>query len=348
MKKILALVVLLSSLFALVACQSAVSNTKVRVVGLSYSSTETTLATTPSNNSMRLLSNKLLADEVEEYIFPGDILTFTVELEDPNFEFISLLSIKFNDQVIRANVDNSIVTTRDCGVNICVDFPFEVSIDVSEYSVQEVKFAKTNVDGGVSAIIDNDTINKVILSIYQDDIYPYVVSSVALLNEMISQMDFYSTSELKNIFSDFDTFQWVMVWYFENRVLFIENLNTGINQSNLYGINFGTIELKEGNDYGNDYNQYIQLITSNIFDSAQFGDTQPIFTKPGAPIYQLVPDIYTIFLGVYEDRYSDIYAHNIGNTVYLSINNVSYQLLVFDKLTRLVPIQFEIPLTYVD
>ena len=344
MKKILTLLVLVSSLFALVACQSAFSNTKVRVVGLSYRSSADELASVPSNNSMRLLSNKLVADEVEEYIFPGDVLTFTVELEDPNFEFISLLSIKFNDQIIRANVDNSIVTTRDCGANICVDFPFEISVDKSEYTVQEVKFAKLNSDNGVNAIIDNSGINKVILDVYQDDLFPFVLSSVTLLNELIAEMKFYNLSELENMHSDFDSFYWVYAWHLIGRTLFIENYNNDINQLDTYSINFGSINLMGDEQYY----QYINVQDSNNFNTVEFSEFNPLFSKSGAPIYTLVQDKKMIFIGILEDKYSNMSAYNIGNTIYISINDEDYQLLVFDKLTRIVPLEFVVPLSYVD
>ena len=344
MKKIVAFLVLISSLIAISACSSAVSNTKVRVVALSYSMENADLALKPDTNRIKLLSNKLLADEVEEYIFPGDILTFTIELEDPNFEFISLLSIKFNDQVIRANVDNSIVTTRDCGANICVDFPFEISIDKSEYTVQEVKFAKLNSDNGVNAIIDNSGINKVIIDVYQDDLFPFVLSSVTLLNELIAEMKFYNLTELENMHSDFDSFYWVYAWHLIGRTLFIENYNNDINQLDTYSINFGSINLMGDEQY----NQYINVQDSNNFNTVEFSEFNPIFSKSGAPIYTLVQDKKMIFIGLLEDKYSNMNVYNIGNTIYISINDEDYQLLVFDKLTRIVPLEFVVPLSYVD
>ena len=344
MKKIVAFLVLISSLFAMTACSNAVSNTKVRVIALSYSSENTDLAIKPDTNQIKLLSNKLLADEVEEYIFPGDILTFTIELEDPNFEFISLLSIKFNDQVIRANVDNSIVTTRDCGANICVDFPFEISADKSEYVVQEVKFAKLNSDNGVNAIIDSNTTNQVFIDVYQGEVYPYVLSSLALLNELIAQMEFFTSMELEGAHNEFQEITLIYSWYLIGRSLLIEGYNNDLNQLDTYGVNFGALDLMLNVQYF----QYINIQDSNNFNTIALSKDYPSYNKTGAPLYTLVQDKKLLYIGILEARYSNMNAYNIGNTLYLSINDISYEILVFDKMTRLVPLEFEVPVTFVD
>lgn len=303
MKKILALFVLISSLFTLVSCQSAFSNTKVRVVGLSYSSLGQTLASFPSNNSMRLLSNKLLADEVDEYIFPGDVLTFTVELEDPNFEFISLLSIKFNGRVIRANVDNSIVTTRDCGENICVDFPFEIAADKSEYSVQEVKFAKLNSDNGVNAIIDNQSIKTVVIDVYTDEVFPYVVESVQTLNNAIQSMTFYENDIVISSNIEINSF----------RLFTVINFDQSINS-------FNKIIVKDGIFFEGTWNTIVYAdwryktelidyyyITQQRIEVKYYGPG----TQESAP-----PEINFWFFQV---EYQDVFFFNIGNAIYVDI-----------------------------
>lgn len=328
MKKILTLVVLISSLFALVACQSAVSNTKVRVVGLSYSSSETTLATIPSNNLMRLLSNKLLADEVEEYIFPGDILTFTVELEDPNFEFISLLSIKFNDRVIRANVDNSIVTTRDCGANICVDFPFEISADKTEYSVQEVKFAKLNSENGVSAIIDNQSVKTVLIDAYNDEIYPYVVSSVALLNELFNTMEYNDLTATD--FRSLPINEAITKTYYRMlSIIYLEDSPS--TQDGAYQID-------------GDMMYYHQPLYPHFDsdDSSTWGtyliNGSLVNKNAGYPAYRFIIDAF------HSSFQANITASNEGNLIYINIKGEKYFLIEMGKRTRFVPNQ--VPLEF--
>ena len=187
MKKLPLSIVLFTSLVYLAGCST--SSTKVRLLELSYSlpGSQTPLASVETNR----LSTKRNATN-ENYIFPGDILTFTVELEDPNYEFISLLALKFNGITIRANTNDSIVTTSDCGANICVNFPFEVSADVTEYTVEEVKFAKLSSESGINAIIDNQSQNSLTLDIYTDEVFPFVDDTVDLLNETFDSYTFYN------------------------------------------------------------------------------------------------------------------------------------------------------------
>ena len=320
MKKILTLLVLVSSLFALSACQSAFSNTKVRVVGLTYSTSAEELASVPSNNTMRLLSNKLLADEVEEYIFPGDILTFTVELEDPNFEFISLLSIKFNDQIIRANVDNSIVTTRDCGANICVDFPFEINADKSDYSVQEVKFAKLNSDNGVNAIIDNQSTKTVVINVYTDEIFPYVVESVLTLNNALKDMLFFNDNDFLS------TEEVAMIG--RNRSFMIVNFPASIQPFvNLIVSTRSYFSNNLGNDI--DFNKidydYVNYFTTE-YDYAQQDAQRIELWHYGYYYGPETPNNYPTILLVHyiENRYREIFFFNIGNKIYVDILGNEY------------------------
>ncbi len=172
------------------------TSTSVKIVSLSYNSQNETLskAENISNRILELSNSNSIIDTIN-YIYPGDVLTFTVELEDPNYEFISLLSITFNDEIIRANVDDTIVSTRDCGELICIDFPFEVEQGVTEYQVQNVTFAKLNTDVGVSAIIDDTSNNVVTIDVYEEEVYPYVVESVNHLNDMMSILNFYQESD---------------------------------------------------------------------------------------------------------------------------------------------------------
>ena len=315
MKKIVAFLVSILSLVAMTACTTALSNTKVRVVALSYSTSNTELAMKPENNQIKLLSKKLLADEVEEYIFPGDILTFTIELEDPNFEFISLLSIKFNDQVIRANVDNSIVTTRDCGANICVDFPFEISADKSEYTVQEVKFAKLNSDSGVNAIIDNQSDRTIALEIYTNEIYPYVVESVQLLNDSIQNMLFFN----------------------DGVSLTVDEENRMLNYRRFQIVNFSAsvepyfrLILNDNSYYSeNDWNDIVFNWNTYTFDHWTYNGINGIQEQPqfidilhyGMMYGPNTPDDYPTELRIlyFENEYKDMFFYNVGNSIYVDI-----------------------------
>ena len=303
MKKILTLLVLVSSLFALSACQSAFSNTKVRVVGLSYRTSAEEVVSIPSNNSMRLLSNRLVADEVEEYIFPGDILTFTVELEDPNFEFISLLSIKFNDQIIRANVDNSIVTTRDCGANICVDFPFEITANKSEYSVQEVKFAKLNSDNGVNAIIDNQSIKTVVIDVYTDEVFPYVVESVQTLNNAIQSMTFYENDIVISSNIDINRF----------RIFTVINFDQSINS-------FFKIIVKDGIFFEDTWNTIVYAdwrYKTELIDYYYIAQQRIEVKYYGPGTQESYPSEINFYF--YQVEYQDVFFFNIGNAIYVDI-----------------------------
>jgi hypothetical protein len=325
MKKIVAFLVLILSLVTMTACTSAFSNTRVRVVALSYSTSNTELAMKPEKNQIKLLSNKLLADEVEEYIFPGDILTFTIELEDPNFEFISLLSIKFNDQVIRANVDDSIVTTRDCGANICVDFPFEISADKSEYTVQEVKFAKLNSDAGVNAIIDNQSDRTVTLDVYNMELAPFVLESVQTLNYAIQEMEYFEDGAY------IDTHIWnrITVPEYSGRTFFISGYQGLYDLPDLHidaNETWSYIMKNAGNDYTVNWPQYIVL----SYISYAYGHS-----------YINGPRLH---FNCYESKFKDAYFFNVGNAIYVNIFGSDHFVI---ELRNSMKVEYFEPLTYV-
>jgi hypothetical protein len=170
----------------LTACTSGAEQTKVKVVGLSYEIEGQELRT---NNIFKLNASKPI-----NYIFPGDDLAFTVEIEDPDFEFISLLSLKLNDQMIRANTTDAITSTRDCGLNICVDFPYPVSSGVTTYSLTELKFATLGSNDPIDALIENDAVS-VSIEIWEDPVSPYVLDAVQILNESLNSWIFFNSEE---------------------------------------------------------------------------------------------------------------------------------------------------------
>ena len=175
------------------------SLTKVKVVRLSYETQGQELRT---NNIFKLNASKPI-----NYIFPGDDLAFTVEIEDPDFEFISLLSLKLNDQVIRANTSDAITSTRDCGLNICVDFPYPVSSGVTTYSLTELKFARLGSDDPIDALIENDAVS-VSIEIWEDPVSPYVVDAVKLLNETLELLAIHNDDDYITITTGFE--EWVI------------------------------------------------------------------------------------------------------------------------------------------
>jgi hypothetical protein len=324
MKKILSLFVLVVFLFILASCESSTSNTKVRVVGLSYNSSESTVAAKPSINSMRLFSNRLLADEVEEYIFPGDIMTFTVEIEDPNFEFISLLSIKFNDQTIRGNVDDSIIATRDCGANICVDFPFEITADKSEYTVQEVKFAKLNSDEDKYAIIDNQSAITVTLDVYTDDLFPYVLESIQTLNNAIQNMEYFEDGATVDI----NTWNRISVIEYSGRTFYISNYNGDMYLDSLQIISqdIWLITMESGCCfYPNQIYQGLYLTYSDY----GYGE----FLIKG-------PFIEFLF---FESQFKNAYFYNEGNSIYLDLLGEKHFIIELHNSMRIMyfePLQY--------
>lgn len=173
--------------------------TKVKVISLSY---ETQGQELRSNNLFKLNASKPI-----NYIFPGDELAFTVEIEDPDFEFISLLSLKLNDQIIRANTTDAITSTRDCGLNICVDFPYPVSSGVPTYSLTQLKFATLGSDVPVDALIENDTVS-VSIEIWEDPVSPYVEDAVKLLNETLELLAVHNDDDYETITTGYEA--WVL------------------------------------------------------------------------------------------------------------------------------------------
>lgn len=325
MKKILSLFVLVAVIFALVACDSAISNTKVRVVGLSYSSTETTLAATPSNSLMRLNSNKLLSDEVDEYISHGEVLVFTVELEDSNFEFSSLLSIKLNDVIIRAGVDNSIASTRDCGGNICVDFPFEITADKFEYTVQEVKFAKENIEGGVNAIIDTQSAITVALDDIIEDLFPYVLESVQTLNNVIQNIEYFENGATL----DLDTWNLISYPVYSDRLFYISNYSGTKDLDNL------RIEIP-------DFWRFNVDTGDSILST---GITQEFVLSYKDYEYYDLGDNYSIIYGPYfcfsffESKFRNAYFYSEMNSIYLNLLGEKYFIIQLHDSSRIMYFQ---------
>ncbi len=324
MKKIITTILLVTVVFTLVAC-SSIANTNVRVLSLSYGKEAPDLVS--SNQSIKLLSLNELNTITPEYVFPGDILTFTIELEDPNYEFISLLSIKINDKVIRANVSNAIFSTRDCGANICIDFPFEIDKDVSIYTIQEVKFAKLNNDLGVDAIIDRNSENKVTLDIYKEEVFPFVAEAVELLNQMVSNLSFYNAEEM-----EINPTQWQLL----------------VNQRQLYS---GFVILNSQSFYSEESNFGVMVRDWSHFDSFSVPNCQYCETLEAIRIYFQVgftnaatnqdiefPSSPVIEFLLLDVKYKDTYFFSEGNKIHVNILGQDHFLIEFYNDMKLKPI----------
>jgi hypothetical protein len=269
-------------------------------------------------------------------IFPGDELIFTIELEDPNYEFVSLLSIRFNGTIIRANVGDTIITTRDCGLNICIDFPFHAIRDVNDYVVEEVRFIKLNTEGSLSAIIDDDSSSSIRIDVYQSDVYPYVESSVEALNTLFEQITMYSNETLESIFNH-ENYPLNMLEIMSTRMIRIYNpthyvlgdsssesvsntwfypsiMDTFLNiDSNIQS--FQQVSLFPGTD-----SELLHEIALNLNQIEQY--------------FSHHEDHYHLYFGILDQRYTNIFAYFIGNDIYLSLDGEERLLYQMDKTTR--------------
>jgi|GEM_PF-5282896 len=277
------------------------TSTSVKVISLSYNNPYENVSTDPFNQVNRLSLDNQSLNNIN-YIYPGDIFTFTVELEDPNFEFLSLLSITFNDQVIRGNVDDSILSTRDCGGNICIDFPFEIQSGISNYSIQEVKFAKLNTDVGIRAIIEDRSNNTVTLDVYEEEIYPYVRTSVDHLNNTLSILTFYNEN------NNFTSLQPIIEDW--NRIMIIDNFDA-------------SLQYAENINLSDDFTSNIGSIPQRI----GILDNGVSFEDGG-----LVEKTH-LFINIYDEAYQDLYFFHIGNSIYVHIDNEDYLIIEMGQRT---------------
>ena len=312
-----------------VFAQSCAPTTAVRVLSLSY---EGQPEAQPINNTEKLanrFNGPKRADE-EIYIFPGDILTFTVELEDPNFEFISLLAIKFNGQTIRANSDDSIVTTRDCGANICVDFPFEIQSGVTQYQVEEVKFAKLSSESGVNAIIDNRSLSKIILNnLWDEKIYPKVTTSVNNINELINSLEFKDINELISMFQESTDYKTLIQSLVKQRTLKIMNPSHDVIGDPNIGLSSRKINFPSALDSANvvpgnvlSQIQNIQLIELFSGSDSEFVGSFSALDYDFEEYLGSYSSIVNtnIYFGILDNTFSDAVAFNKGKYIYLLLN----------------------------
>jgi hypothetical protein len=329
MKKLSLLILSFIFAISLIACSTSNIDTNVRVKSISYKSNESSNVNVSFKSLIQLTGSKKISDDEPIYIFPNDVLTFTIELEDPNFEFISLLSVTFNNQVIRANVNNAIFETRDCGLNICIDFPFLINANVKTYRVDEVKFAKLSSDSGISALIDRNSVNTITLDIYNEAVFPYVTEAISMLNDMVSDLSFYLETDIEK-----------------------ENWNYFINQRQLQS-SFVILKAKQFFEEGFTY----QILGSGIFEDEGEGPVE-VFDSFNIPnccgIGQNInisfwnqlwdeenqKDIfldyqYMISFFYIHKKYEDIFFYHEGNKIYVNILGSNYFLVEFYNDMRL-------------
>jgi len=334
-KRILLIFLVLLTINLLSACSNEV--TGVRLVSVSYEDQNSNVFFS-RYNTVSLSTNHSRLNSSENYIFPGDVLKFTIELEDPNFEFVSLLSIQFNNVAIRANVGDSIIKTRDCGLNICIDFPFTVLKDTTNYSVEDIRFVKVNTEGSTSAIIDNQSLNSVQIDVYQSDVYPYVESSIEVLNQFLRGLSFYSDEDLLNILNG-DAYSDIMLNLIKGRLIRIYEPSFDVlgDANNINGVatnrwwytsfmddylpinsgmsSYQQISLFAGTDF-----ELIHLIVEDEIDFQEY--------------FSSSFDYFHFYFGILDERYNEIIAYNIGNDIYISFDGDEILFYQMGRLTR--------------
>lgn len=299
MKKKLLLLVFI---FLVTGCiRSSDVMTSVRINDLQY-------VLNSSTNSLNTVANNTIDNNDEELILIGDELIFTIILEDPNYEFVSLLYILFNNVVIRANTTDTIVITRDCGDNICIDFPYKVEENISIYSVDEVKFTQFDINESVNAIIDTSSKNYIELDIYTNDIFPYVVESVELINELFNNMKFYNVDDLN---SSEDLYNESFFY----RMLSIEGLEdspTNLTSSTEFDV------------------FYIPGVGGPLqgvyFEECGFDCDGKTSTKPHVKFF------------LFDKKYEGTYVKNNGNKLYINVLGEDYFIFEMGKRTRFIPL----------
>ena len=314
---------------SLVACVKepiVEETTKVRLVTLSAQSP---ITVNNSNQSYRK-SRVNLTTTSASYYFPGDLMKFTIELEDPNYEFISLLSIKFNGQVIRANTDDAYFKTRDCQSNICIDFDVILDVETNEYIVNEVNFAKLNKESGISAIIDDQSLNSITIPVYKSNLSPYIASSLETINELIKKMTFFTEEYINDQITPQDVSSFIKD--IEKNTVTILNIDESpsITEANIsagwWMISVGEVIQKTG-----DPNNW--AFESSI--SVSLEPTQAQMLIGGNSTLIDIPYPYLTII-LFNEKYSNSYAFNIGNDIYLKIDGVDYFILTLGMRTQIV------------
>jgi hypothetical protein len=288
-------------------------------------------------------NNKQSAKSIEppyaaDYVYDRDVLIFTLELEDPNFEFIQLLSITFNNRLIRANVDNSITSTRDCGVNICIDFPFTIEKSILIYEVNEIKFSKSNVIEPVNVRIEDDSIAKVELNVYLDSVFPNVLEVVNFLNSKVQNFEYYSNplSVSSNDASNLISMQGIKA----KRTFYF----TGFNWNNYIPPQPDYVWYPNGiiNSNGHEDPTELDFIYGSQGQHIGFNYVQLIMSENGGPGLGIPRPGPLLFFGLWDQKYQDAFFYNVENDLYLNVLGKTNFII---SLTPSLMINFYVPET---
>ena len=341
MKKMYVIITMIIMSFIVQACSNGLTNeqndlTGVRLVSLRYKDPASEVSF--KYNDPYVMSQEKTLQTALNFIFPGDTLLFTIELEDPNYEFVSLLSIRFNGNIIRANVGDTIITTRDCGLNICIDFPFIAMKDVLDYVVEDVRFVKLNTEGSLSAIIDDNSSSSIRVDVYSSDIYPYVESSVEALNTLFNEITMYSNEALEFILNDenypsnmLDIIKTRMIRIYDPMydVLGDARNSNGLATNTWFYPSFLDTYLKVGDNITSF--QQISLFPgtdSELLHSVAIDPSQV------QQYFSHHEDYYHLYFGILDVRYANILAYSIGNDIYLSLDGEEILLYQMGRTTR--------------
>jgi hypothetical protein len=338
---------LLFTIFLISCGATSVSNgtspnllTRVTLVDVSWRK-QNASAVIPTISNIKQSAKSIEPLYAADIVYDRDVLIFTLELEDPNFEFIQLLSITFNNRLIRANVDNSITSTRDCGVNICIDFPFTIEKSILIYEVNEIKFSKSNVIEPVNVRIEDDSIAKVELNVYQDSVFLNVLEIVNFLNNKVQNFEYYSNplslsgNDASNLIS-MEGIKAKRTFYF-----------TGFNWNNYIppqpdyvwfpnGIptSFGEQVFENPTELDFIYDSQGQHVGSNY--------VQLIMSENGGPGLGIPRPGPLLFFGLWDQKYQDAFFYNVENDLYLNVLGKTNLII---SLTPSLMINFYVPET---
>ena len=245
------------------------------------------------------------------------------------------------------------MTTRDCGALICVDFPFEIQSGVTEYEVEEVKFAKLSSESGVNAIIDNSSQSKIVLNnLWDEEIYPNTVENINAINDFFTTFEYKTIDELISMFQNTDDYKSLIQETIKSRTMKVYNPHYDVLGDPRLGTNkikfpslLDSTELFLNNDFTLYYNDFsIQLIEFfNASDSefiSYFSNIEPILdldfeTYLGA--YNLCPNcFYNIYFGLLDESFAGATAFNKGNDIYLMVNGQEIFLYHTNRYTYFV------------
>lgn len=261
------------------------------------------------------------------FVGVGEEVVFTIELEDPNFEFISLLSIQFNSLLLRANTDDSIFNTRDCNQNICIDFPFIIEKSITTYTVDAVRFAKLNFEEGVNAIINESSNNSVTFDLFEGDEFPNVIRSVNAINTLIAMNPYKELNAIIEEITSANSHREFVKDLFYSRTLKLITYSVGEDPlTNSY------FELGNPIYFPTELDEVLGYNLQNIgfFHGSDYTFLFDLYNDDRLSIENdfsfLNNDTFHFYFGLLDDSFINSYAFNDGNTIYISVKDMEYKI----------------------